>query len=296
VLIEGESGTGKELFAEAIHSGGSRRERRLVAINCAAIPENLIESELFGYEEGSFTGARKGGQAGKFELAEGGTLFLDEVGDMPLSVQMKLLRAIQEKSVTHIGSATERPVDIRLIAATNKNLSAEVQQGRFRQDLYYRLHVVTMRIPPLRERPEDIPALARHLAGRLAERLRFSPVQMEPAFLEKLQSYAWPGNVRELENAIERAMVEAGDGIPLTTELLEFDAPGSPARSAAAADGSLKSLDEVEAETIRQALLFAVGMGTCGRGNGAEGVYHAFADLISRTGMDVQSGKQDLPI
>jgi sigma-54 dependent transcriptional regulator, acetoin dehydrogenase operon transcriptional activator AcoR len=222
VLINGESGTGKELFAQAIHNASPRRGRQFIALNCAALPETLIESELFGYEEGTFTGARRGGQAGKFEIADGGTIFLDEIGDMSLTVQAKLLRVLQEKKVSRIGSAKEKSVDIRIIAATHKDLQAEVQNGNFRQDLYYRLNVLGMRIPALRERPEDFELLTRHLVQKLSARLGKERVVIEKDFLEKIESHSWPGNIRELENALERAIIRSGPQGVLTPQVLDF--------------------------------------------------------------------------
>ena len=257
VLIQGESGTGKELFAQAIHNASARSEHPFLAINCAALPENLIESELFGYEEGAFTGARKGGQPGRFELADGGTLFLDEIGDMSLSVQTKLLRVIQEKKVSRVGSATERAVDIRIIVATHKDLHEEVKQGRFRQDLYYRLHVLELRVPALRQRREDIPCLAQHLADKIARRLNRKTMTIDSDFVAALLSQPWPGNIRELENTIERAMIRAGQASILTPDLLDVPAP--PTRAEERPSAPMKSLKEIEAETIRQALAFYRG-------------------------------------
>jgi sigma-54 dependent transcriptional regulator, acetoin dehydrogenase operon transcriptional activator AcoR len=256
VLIKGESGTGKELFAQAVHNASSRRNCPFIAINSAALPEHLIESELFGYEDGAFTGSRRGGQAGKFEIAHGGTVFLDEIGDMPLSVQTKLLRVIQEKKVARIGSAHERHVDIRFIAATHKDLKAETDQGRFRQDLFYRMNVLEIVIPPLRARMEDVPMLAAHLADKIAVRFNRS-VLLEQDFLTKLQSYTWPGNVRELENAIERAIIRAGDSGVLTAALLDpptREVPPTESRSV-----PLKSLRDAEKDIIAEALAFFAG-------------------------------------
>ena len=261
VLILGESGTGKELFANAIHHAGSRRDHPFVAINCAALPENLIESELFGYVDGSFTGARKGGQAGKFEVANGGTIFLDEVGDMSLSVQAKLLRVIQERKVSRIGSAQEVPVDIRIIAATHKELTAEVERGTFREDLYYRLSVLEIFVPPLRQRGEDLPELARHLADKIATRMGRMPVRIDDSFLHKLGTYRWPGNVRELENAMERAMVRAGDNnvldavaLRLPGEGLAHAAPAPEAPLSLSLPASVRPLRDVEKQAIIDAL------------------------------------------
>ncbi len=201
VLIEGESGTGKELFAQAIHNASQRSAGAFVAVNCGAIPRELIGSELFGYNEGAFTGAKKGGKPGKFELADGGTLFLDEIGDMPLELQVALLRAIQEKSICRIGSNQIIPVDVRIICATNKNLFEEMQKGNFRKDLFYRLNVIDLHILPLRERPQDILLLFHHFLSQM------NPERTQPleADLENcLLSYDWPGNVRELQNVVEK--------------------------------------------------------------------------------------------
>lgn len=201
VLIEGESGTGKELFAQAIHNASKRSAGPFVAVNCGAIPRELIASELFGYSEGAFTGAKKGGNPGKFELADGGTLFLDEIGDMPLEQQVALLRVIQEKSVSRIGSNQVIPVDVRIICATNKNLLELMQTGRFRQDLYYRLNVINLRILPLRERKEDIPLLFQHFLQQMSQE---GSQLSQQDIIEHLLSYDWPGNVRELQNVVER--------------------------------------------------------------------------------------------
>jgi len=260
VLLEGESGTGKELIAQAIHYNGQRHSGPFVAVNCGALPETLVESELFGYEEGSFTGAKKGGQAGKFEMANGGTLFLDEIGDMPLSAQMKLLRVIQERKVTRIGTAVEREIDIRIIAATLKDLKQEVKAGRFREDLFYRLNVLNLRIPPLRERLEDIPVLARNLSCKIAARMKVDGKDFDAGLLDKLKSYSWPGNVRELENAIERAINLAGDDPVLRSEHFDLPAPdaklnvGLPTETA-----TPRPLGEVEKEMILTAVSFYEG-------------------------------------
>jgi len=201
ILIEGESGTGKELFAQAIHNASQRSSAAFVAVNCGAIPRELIASELFGYNEGAFTGAKKGGNPGKFELADGGTLFLDEIGDMPLELQVALLRAIQEKQICRIGSNQVIPVNVRIICATNKNLFEEMQKGNFRQDLYYRLNVIDLHILPLRERPEDISLLFHHFLRQINPEL----LQSVGAELKNsLLTYDWPGNVRELQNVVEK--------------------------------------------------------------------------------------------
>jgi transcriptional regulator with PAS, ATPase and Fis domain len=264
VLVLGESGSGKELFVNAVHDASTRGGRPLVAINCASLPESLIESELFGYADGSFTGARKGGQAGKFELAEGGTIFLDEIGDMSLNVQAKLLRVLQERTVSRIGSAREIPVDIRVMAATHRDLRVEARRGTFREDLYYRLAVLEILVPPLRDRLEDVPLLAERIAAKIAGRMGLSAFRIEAGFVSRLCSYAWPGNVRELENVIERAINRAGRGGVLGTDLLDFTGeglhrpaspPASPADAPADAPAaSARSLRDIERQAIVDAL------------------------------------------
>lgn len=204
VLIQGESGTGKEVLAQSIHNYSSRKDGGFVALNCGAIPDSLIESELFGYTEGAFTSASKGGKPGKFELADGGTLFLDEIGEMQMDMQVKLLRAIQERTVTRVGGDKPVPVDVRIIAATNKNLLQEVKSGTFRQDLYYRLSVIPVYIPPLRKRREDIPMLINFFLSLKSVKLRKQLPDMDNKLFKKLVYYDWPGNVRELENFIEK--------------------------------------------------------------------------------------------
>jgi two-component system, NtrC family, nitrogen regulation response regulator NtrX len=208
VLITGENGTGKELVARQLHRHSSRAKKAFVEVNCAAIPGELIESELFGHMKGSFTGATAD-RAGKFEQANGGTLFLDEIGDMSLAAQAKVLRVLQDNVITRIGSARPVSVDVRVIAATNKNLEAEIAAGRFREDLYYRLNVVPLHVPPLREHREDIPALIDYFVSILIEREGISPRRVSAGALERLQSLDWPGNVRELRNTIERLLILA---------------------------------------------------------------------------------------
>ena len=208
VLLLGESGTGKELFARAIHHLSPRRDRPFVAINCAAIPETLIESELFGHERGSFTGATER-RPGKFELATGGTIFLDEIGELPIGVQGKLLRAIEEKTVDRIGGRAPISVDVRVVAATNRDLPVAAERGEFRRDLYFRLAVFPIVVPPLRERGDDVILLARHFAARFGKEFRRREAVISEATIEALRAHDWPGNVRELENAIERACILA---------------------------------------------------------------------------------------
>jgi DNA-binding NtrC family response regulator len=205
VLIEGETGTGKELAARAIHYSGARKDRRFVAVNCGALPAELIESELFGHARGAFTGAQ-GAKAGLFEEAEGGTVFLDEIGDLPLPVQVKLNRALQEREIRRVGETRAIKVDTRVIAATHRNLRAEVAAGRFREDLFYRLNVLPVHLPPLRERREDIPLLAAHFLAKHATAQQRDVHGIDPDAIRLLTGYAWPGNARELENAIERAL------------------------------------------------------------------------------------------
>ena len=229
VLLLGESGTGKELFARAVHHLSARRDQPFVAINCAAIPETLIENELFGHERGAFTGASDRRQ-GKFELASGGTIFLDEIGELPLAVQGKLLRAIEEKIVDRIGGRAPVAVDVRVVAATNKDLKAAVGDGQFRGDLFFRLAVFPIEVPPLRERGDDVLLLARHFAAEIGRALRGREAQLTPEAIAAVQKHHWPGNVRELENAIERAciisdslMLQPGDLglLPSTTDANE---------------------------------------------------------------------------
>ena len=206
VLIIGESGTGKELFAHAIHNASDRASGPFVKINCAAIPSELLESELFGYEGGAFTGAKKEGKVGKFELANGGSIFLDEIGDMPLQMQVKLLRVLQEREIERIGSTKTRPINVRIISATNKNLEEEVKSGNFREDLYYRLNVMSVNIEPLRKRKDDIRPLAKALVKKLSSQMGVHVDSISEKAMAALEAYDWPGNIRELENVIERSI------------------------------------------------------------------------------------------
>jgi two-component system nitrogen regulation response regulator NtrX len=224
VLITGENGTGKELVARAIHRLSSRNEGTFVEVNCAAIPSELIESELFGHIKGSFTGA-VADRAGKFEQAHGGTLFLDEVGDMSLAAQAKVLRALEQGVVTRVGSSKPIEVDVRVVAATNKDLEAEIQEGAFREDLFYRLNVVPIEIPPLRDRREDIPMLVRHFVGLLERNDRVTPREISKGALDRLQLMDWPGNVRELRNTVERLLI-LSSGETIEADDVEFLATG----------------------------------------------------------------------
>jgi len=206
VLLRGESGTGKELFAHSIHHLSERSTKPFVKVNCAAIPEHLLESELFGYQEGAFTGAKKGGKPGKFQMADGGTLFLDEIGDMPLNAQVKILRVLQEGEVEAVGAVKPQKVDVRIIASTHQPLEELIQSQNFREDLFYRINVVQFRIPPLRERKEDIRLLSKSLLHKVTERIGKRVIDFDEEVYESLKQYHWPGNIRELENVIESAV------------------------------------------------------------------------------------------
>lgn len=230
VLIMGESGTGKELFAHAIHNASERAPGPFVKINCAAIPAELLESELFGYEGGAFTGAKKEGKAGKFELANGGSIFLDEIGDMPLQMQVKLLRVLQEREIERIGSTKTRPINVRIISATNKNLSEEVKKGSFREDLYYRLNVMNVYIDPLRKHKDDIRPLIKALIKKLSNQMGVHVDNITEKAIIALEAYEWPGNIRELENVIERSMnlLDADRIIKISTlpvQISQFHSP-----------------------------------------------------------------------
>jgi len=247
VLIQGETGTGKELIAHAVHNRSGRRDRPFIKVNCAAIPSGLLESELFGHEKGAFTGAimRK---PGRFEVADKGTLFLDEVGDIPLELQSKLLRVLQEHEFERLGSTRTQQVDVRVIAATHRDLKQMVEEGTFRSDLYYRLHVFPLMVPPLRDRSEDIPSIVRHFVEKYCRRMNRQVETIPPRTMEVLKDYAWPGNVRELQNFIERAVIlSPGTSLraPLD-ELTQETVQSSPTH--------LSTLEEMEREHVLRAL------------------------------------------
>ena len=291
VLLEGESGTGKELFARTLHALSPRAEGPFVAINCAAIPETLLETELFGHEKGAFTGAavRK---PGKFELAHRGTLFLDEIGDLPLSLQAKILRALEEKRFERVGGTVPIQVDVRVVAATNRNLKAAVAARQYREDLYFRLSVFPITIPPLRERPEDIATLARYFIERFCRDLNKKPLVLSPAAEQELRAYAWPGNVRELQNCIERAAIlTEGEMIhPRNLNLSFRSAPPGPESvedpgpwskidlSGSLADVTRRVISEVERRKIELALKEAAG----NRGRAAELLQVSYKAFLSK--------------
>lgn len=257
ILILGESGTGKELVANAIHHNGSRSQKPFVAVNCGAIPENLLESELFGHVRGAFTDASSD-KAGLFEQADGGTLFLDEIGEMPLALQVKLLRVIQEREIRRVGAQEAKKIDVRVISATSRDLPADVSSGRFREDLYFRLNVFCLQLPPLRERIEDIPLLAEHFLKRYGNINENQTLRIDPDAMRSLMAHRWPGNIRELENAIERACILCDFGritsacLPPSLRLPEYDP-----RIMVATEENLsikKAEDSIERDLIRKAL------------------------------------------
>ncbi|MDI7246838.1 MAG: sigma 54-interacting transcriptional regulator [Bacillota bacterium] len=260
VLIQGESGTGKEMFAQAIHNASAVKDGPFVAINCAAIPRELVESELFGYEKGAFTGAKASGHPGKFELASGGTLLLDEIGEMSLDVQAKLLRVLQERRITRVGGDVVLPVDARVMAASNRDLARDVADRDFRQDLYYRLNVFTITIPPLRERRSDIPVLVRHFLKKVGQKLGKESVNVTPQVMDVLIGHDWPGNVRELENVVERALalvpgdtVEI-DHLPAYLRQPHGACPAAQPHAVPSAAEEVRSLAEAERSAIAAAL------------------------------------------
>ncbi|TVR05329.1 MAG: sigma-54-dependent Fis family transcriptional regulator [Spirochaetaceae bacterium] len=248
VLITGESGTGKEVLARRIHALSRRADRAFVPINIGGVPETLVESELFGYERGAFTGAEQR-KRGMFEVASSGTLFLDEIGDMPMQLQVKLLRVIQDRKIQRLGGTVGIPVDVRLIAATNADLEQRVADGTFREDLFYRLNVIRIEVPPLRDRPDDIPLLARHFLTVMRERTGSRVTEISPEALRKLQTYRFPGNVREMENMIERAVILTDNEVLHPSD---FPLPSEQSGNQMPTGGSLRVVEE---QTIRAALL-----------------------------------------
>ena len=255
VLVTGESGTGKDLIARALHFSSSRRDAPFIPINCAAIPENLIESELFGFVRGAFTDARQG-KTGLFVAARGGTLFLDEIGEMPLPLQPKLLRVIDDKRVRPLGATEETPIDVRIVVATNTDLDRAIDEGAFRSDLYYRIATVTLAVPPLRERPEDLPLLIKHFLVRASAEAGKPTLRLEPDAMECLMRYRWPGNVRELQNAIQRGVILCHDN-RLTVKDLPPRVAGTGIPSAKLFEDVVArrvSLDQVEHEYVRSVL------------------------------------------
>ena len=260
VYISGESGSGKELAARMIHLKGSRRDGPFIAVNCGAIPENLMESEFFGYKKGAFTGADRD-KEGMFHAASGGTLFLDEVADLPLAMQVKLLRAIQEKKVRMVGGTSEDAVDVRIISATHRNLANMMENGQFRQDLYYRLNVIELKMPPLRERPEDIPALAKQLLAKQCAAMGVPVPQLDKSTLARLSRHPFPGNVRELENVLDRALALC-DGSVIQADDLLLEANASASSAGFVADSISSSgqlplpdlLERIERQAIQEAL------------------------------------------
>ncbi|MHC0038104.1 sigma-54 interaction domain-containing protein [Pseudoneobacillus sp. C159] len=254
VLLLGESGTGKELFAHAIHHSSNRSHESFIKVNCAAIPADLLESELFGYMEGAFTGAKKGGKPGKFELANHGTIFLDEIGDMPLAMQAKLLRVLQEKEIERVGGARTIPVDVRVIAATNKSLEKLIAERQFREDLFYRLNVMSIEIPPLREREQDVAEISMKLLEKLSDKLGVHVCDISENAMEHILHYKWPGNVRELENVLERA-INLTDTDTIHTDHLPYTITKSKRVQKITNRQTLKSiLEETEKEIIQNCL------------------------------------------
>ncbi|HKK32458.1 MAG TPA: sigma-54 dependent transcriptional regulator [Desulfomicrobiaceae bacterium] len=253
VLILGESGTGKELVAQAVHEASQRKQGPLIKVNCAALPENLLESELFGYVKGAFTGAVKD-KPGRFQLADGGTLFLDEIGELPMNLQAKLLRALQERLVEPLGSVKPVSVDVRFLAATNRDLQTDVHEGNFREDLYYRLNVLEIAIPPLRDRIEDIPPLTDFLLRKLSKRNNRVVRSVSPEFMHALSHYPWPGNVRELENVLERALILCRSDVLGLQDLPEKFFTEGPAGPAASDFQAGTPLEEAEKRTLIQTL------------------------------------------
>lgn len=265
ILLTGESGTGKEIFAHAIHQASARRDHSFIRVNCASIPAELFESELFGYRAGAFTGALKSGKPGKFELAHRGTIFLDEIGDLPLTLQAKLLRVLQEKEIEPLGASSPKSIDFRVIAATNRDLDERVRSGYFRRDLFYRLNVISIKLPPLREIPEDIPVLVEHFLRKLRPRIAGAAVAIAPRVLEVLLAYDWPGNVRELENVMERALALCQEStiglghLPENITQQAFRSTPTPPLAQPEDDRLLRIVGDAEKEQLIEALQRARG-------------------------------------
>jgi two-component system response regulator GlrR len=301
VYIHGESGTGKELIAKAIHLASDRKDKPFVAINCAAIPESLLESELFGHEKGAFTGAVRSTK-GLFTQAHEGTLFLDEIGDMPLSIQVKLLRALEERQFYPVGSEKPVSVDVRVVVATKKDLVEEVKKGLFREDLFYRIHVIPIMLPPLKDRPEDIPYLVDHLLRKISAQLKKNVKGLTPKAMQKLMQHDWPGNVRELENTLEYAITMTqrdivGDELILQTKI--STAASSPEETVQSqflpTPGSLKTLKEARAEFEKAYLIRLLQMcdGKATRAAEIAGKYRAdFYDLLKKHEIKVADFKK----
>ncbi|MDK2970676.1 MAG: hypothetical protein PWP23_431 [Candidatus Sumerlaeota bacterium] len=319
VLVTGESGTGKELVAQAIHFNGSRRDKPFVAVNCGALPESLLESEFFGHERGAFTGAHAL-QRGKFEIADGGTLFLDEIGEMPLSLQVKLLRVLQDGKYTRVGGEKENTVDVRVIAATNRDLAHEVGTKAFREDLYYRLNVIPIHLPPLRERRGDIPQLVTFFANRFSQRHNLPTLEIGPEILDTLKHHTWPGNIRELQNVVEKAVImqepellkipmrapespfrpvpppSAQEASTVEEEAPTPDLPELPERPAPAQDsisddeiilnlgpgGAIRELSEVAADAQRSALIRALRLCNGNKAEAAKRLGISYKTLFNR--------------
>lgn len=293
VLLLGESGTGKELVARAIHNLSLRKDKLLIKMNCATLPANLIESELFGHEKGAFTGAMEK-RIGKFELAQGGTIFLDEIGELPIDLQAKLLRVLQEKEIERIGGNQTIQVNVRIIAATNRNLEREISAGKFRLDLYYRLNVFPILLPPLRERTEDIPLLASFFGQKMARKTGKPFLGIKPEALEEMLQYHWPGNIREMENLIEQALVLNDGRSPLQwgrSLLRELTALPSPDHSANTSSQSLDHIRELQQATEREYIL-SILRKTNGRIRGTGGA----AELLKLKPTTLESRMEKLGI
>jgi two-component system response regulator PilR (NtrC family) len=293
VFVSGESGTGKELAARAIHNRSPRADQAFVAVNCGAIPQDLMESEFFGHVKGSFTGAVRD-KPGLFQAADGGTLFLDEVADLPLSMQVKLLRAIQEKRVRPVGGDAEEAIDVRIISASHKDLAEMVESGEFRQDLYYRIHVIELVMTPLRERPEDIPVTAEHILERLAQRTGDSRPRFDRDAIQALKDYSYPGNVRELENILERATALCEDNAISRDDLL---LQGRAGRNEAAGEFSIRpdigdqGLEDFLAAVERDAILAALEAARWNRTAAAKQLGISFRALryrLEKLGLDIE--------